>query len=178
MKYHEVVQVTYRREQKGSRVMVGMLDKYHIETLPDWTPTTVYRWMDDQEPVQPTPKAERIGDYYAELPEDWYGLSFIAVGEGFDGWTGGLADCMDSSGAHDTFADWQEDLRQLGDQILDEFQAKYDRPENECTFLTVWSFEGTKDYDGEWDFTWDLIGLLDTKRLPEIVLPATEKITQ
>lgn len=185
----EIVSVTYRRGKAGERTACHW-DDYAInkpdpETWPEDLP--LYDWRGKQFEVWP-PAHDHPETAYLDLPEDWYGLHFGYVGQFCEGQQSALEyECENDSAAY-VFEDWAEALRAIGDKILDAeyerlceatrrnhgiWESSYPEEPKEVTFLTAWEYRCGRDYDGEWDSEWDLLGLIDLSKIKTLIIPAS-----
>ena len=172
-----LVQVTYRRAKQGQRESWVFEDYSINRPYPDDWPEDIpgYDWNG-----APIPTAhihdERLGGVYLDLPTDWFGLRFDFTGQFFDSQQNPLEWEYEASSGEDTFGDWADDLKAIGDKLIDEEATKRqggfdpDSPPSQVTFLTAWDFRCGRDYEGESFAEWDLLGLIDLSRIKELIM--------
>jgi hypothetical protein len=171
----EIVSVTYRRGKAGERERNAFSDwAIHRPDPDDWpAELPFYDWSNN--PVASEYAAEeRLGGVWLDLPTDWCGLRFQFFGQFFEHEQSALDWEVMGVGAEDVFGDFVEQLRKIGDELLDE-RAKQYEPPREVTFLTAWWYTSSRGYEGEWDCDWDLIGRIDLSKIRETIKLSKEK---
>lgn len=168
----EIVEVTLMRGLKGERKACGWFDRVHISRPDpdDWTDIALFDCWGTritETVIQANPESL----FYSELPTDWHGLSFRCVGESFDDTvSGGIEHAIEMIGAADVFEDWTDELIRIGAEMLDrDSPCLGEQRANAVKFLTLWEYEASRDYDGEWDENWQMLGVLDTSQLKKAV---------
>lgn len=170
----EIVSVTYRRGKTGERVPALVSDTFTInrpdpdDAWPDNLP--LYNWSGHQVDTWPPATHHDGQNAYLDLPTDWYGFRFQFFGQFFDHEQSALELECDSVSAEDTFGDFVERLRAIGDKLLDGRGADGYEPPREVTFLTAWTYTSDQDYEGGWDHEWDLIGLVDLWKIEAAIV--------
>lgn len=174
--YTEIVIATYRRAKAGEREPWDFEDYAINKPDPDDWPEDIkgYDWRG--EPIPATHIHEpRFGGVYIDLPTDWFGLRFGFTGQFFEGQRGGLECECESGGADEVFGDWADDLKAIGDKLLDgEIEGRRGEP-HEVTFLTAWSYSCGTDWDGEFDSEYELLGLIDLSRVKTLIIPLAQE---
>ena len=187
----ELVAVTYRRVKAGEREPDHFCD-YPIEKPNhenwDWENLPLYDWADK---LVAKNERELSAEYrqmvYIDLPEDWHGLSFEFVGQLFDGQELGLSIECANTGVREVFEKWADELRAIGNQLLDEEIARimledYGRNPSkvngempkQVTFLTAWTYTVTVSRDwesNECDTDWKLLGRVDLSNIQSLIVP-------
>lgn len=189
----EIVSVTYRRVKAGESEPDHFCDfpvqKPNHEDW-DWEKLPLYDWSGRllSKEEKGSPEDRKLA--YIDLPEDWYGLSFEFFGQLFEGQELGLSVECDSIGPTDVFGEWGDELRAIGDHLLDaeiesikrEGHAKSPAKVNwempkQVTFLTAWKYtvEIHRSWDGdECDTDWELLGLIDLTKIQSPIIPRSE----
>lgn len=172
---YEIVEVKFKRIEKGTR-HYWVFDDPWVEagiSHETWITDSSFVDMDgNPKPVEPAIELQygRCFDY-VEFAEDWHGLYFNPIGEGFsDRAQSTLNWELETTSVKDTFEDWIPDLRAMAEFLLTEKARQEFRTQehDEICFLTLWQIDHTTEYWGEGheDFVdWRLIGHLDQIKL-------------
>lgn len=176
----EIVSVTYRRAKQGDREPWNFEDYAINKPDPDDWPENIqgYDWQGEPIPTAHINES-RFGGVYIDLPTDWYGFRFDFTGQLFERQIHPLSCEVEEGGAMDTFGDWTDDLRAIGDRLIAEeierrksdWNYRNEKKEvREVTFLTAWRFTVSRSYEGEVDVEWDLLGQIDLSKIETLIV--------
>ena len=201
----EIVSVTYRRVRAGQRDSAYSDDfAISVPSQEEW-PEDLPLFNAYDEPIPSWPRKQGDpgwGDTLRiDYPEDWFGLNFGFIGEKCERQIFVLEYETESIGASEIFGDWKDDLRVIGDALL-EAQIMRERkrllearnpfahlepgkhelpplPDDETprqvTFLTAWKVKiiGPDRWadDYDQDMHMELLGRLDPSRIESIIIP-------
>lgn len=179
-KSYEIIEVTATRIKAGVRTALVYegydITTYDIESEEWWGRLQIYdartgeviskELILDGQPDGPA--YERL--MLCELPADWMGLSFRCVGESNDATTsGGIDYLVNTDGARAAFEGWAKDLFAMAESLLCRPRYPYrDGPfmgNGTTRFLTLWEYNASQDYEGNWDCHYQLLGRLDPAML-------------
>lgn len=144
---HEIVEITATQFKPNESVDVGLFDSFPV--------------TDAGEPIY-----SEDGLFITSAVK-WRGFSFRCVGESFDPcYSGGIAYNIEQVSAGDTFEYWIPELAAIADRLLvARRKEKLDDRINTVRFLTLWTYTAHRDYEGEWDEDWDMLGVIDADKL-------------
>ena len=120
------------------------------------------------------PQLHSGGDEW-EFIEDSIGFRFFIIGQGNGHYSSGMDFECQEIGFEDALKDWFEDFEKIAIKFLELRKKKeitFDYLEelklddlSEVRFITLWGYDTSKSYDGEYDSEYDLKGVFDLASL-------------
>lgn len=109
-----------------------------------------------------SPAIHLLGEGDIIFTKDATAFKFNAIGQSLElSYSGGIEFVLDELGWEEFLDGWTDSLVKIGNLFLKAYKDKGLKTNNVIRFITVWEYCFWKDYYGEYDDEWQLMGHLD-----------------